>query len=150
MGPINISLTIKWNLARVCQQLVQALLKFSGFGPLSLVDYGPGVLLVRLEVLGSGGGAWGELPPEGLGDSYSPLFPDSKRTVYIKLKSNNNLIGSCSLTWNIAFCAILGLLLHWEKSCDRLEVFRGWGLLPGGLWCRSDLISRMNNRKRVE
>ena len=35
--------------------------KFSGFGPLPLADSGPGVFLVCLGVLGSGGDAWGEV-----------------------------------------------------------------------------------------
>ena len=83
------------------------LLKFSGFGPLSLVDSGPGVFLARLGVLGKEGGAWREVPWRESGDSYSLLFAASRRTVYIKLKSNNNLIGvgCCSLAWSIAiFC----------------------------------------------
>ena len=88
--------------------------------------------LVRLGVMGSRGGAWGEVPPRGSGDSHSPLFPPSQKTVYIKLKSNNNLIraGGCSLAWSIAFCAILGLLLHLGgESCDCFGVFQCWSSL---------------------
>ena len=81
---------------------------------MSLADSGPGVFLVRLGVLGSEGDAWEEVPLGELGDSYSPLFPASRRNVYIKLKSNNNLIGvgDCSLARSIAFCPILGLPLR--------------------------------------
>ena len=77
-------------------------------------------------------------------------FPALRRTVYIKPKSNNNLIGvitGCSLAWGIALCTVWGFCFIWG-SWDRLEVFLSW--LPGRVWCWSDLRSRRNNRQCVE
>ena len=118
---------------------------------MSLADSGPSVFLVSLRVLGSGAGAWGEVPLGDSGDSYSPLFPASRRTVYIKLKSNNNSVGvgDCSLARSFAFYAILGLLLRLRGSLVIVWGLPGLGL-SGGFWCQSDLISRRNNKQCVQ
>ena len=57
----------------------------------------------------------------GTGDSCSALFPALRRTVYIKQKSNNNLIGVGGLGYRIL--RDFGLLLH-------LGVLGSFGGLP--------------------
>ena len=104
------------------QQLVQALLIFNGFGPLSLADSESGAFLVRSGVLGSRGGAWGEVCLKGDREILTFLILGlTKNCVYLT-KINNSLIWMGAVVWPRVphFLRIKGFFPVWEESCDRV------------------------------